>query len=70
MHSSNSSILLPETGKKIGQYIFAYCNLIGKGNFARVYRGLHVPTSTFPAYQDQTVAVKAVSLDALKSKRL
>lgn len=44
--------------------------MIGRGNFARVYRGTHLPTGTCLNNLGQTVAIKAVSLDALKSKRL
>jgi hypothetical protein len=33
-----------ETGKKIKNFIYQYSDLIGKGNFARVYKGLKLNT--------------------------
>lgn len=60
----------PESGKKIKNYVFRYCDLIGKGNFARVYKGTNQLTSNFYAKSDETVAIKMVSLDDLKSKKL
>jgi len=38
--------LPPETGKKIKNYIYNYNDQIGKGNFAKVYRGTNTKTST------------------------
>lgn len=35
-----------ETGKRIKNYIYNYSDLIGRGNFARVYRGVNQKTST------------------------
>lgn len=40
-----------ESGKKIKNYVYHYCDLIGKGNFARVYRGLNTFTRTPPLMQ-------------------
>lgn len=40
-----------ESGKKIKNYVYHYCDLIGKGNFARVYRGLNTLTRTPPLMQ-------------------
>lgn len=40
-----------ESGKKIKNYVYHYCDLIGKGNFARVYRGLNTLTRTCPSTQ-------------------
>lgn len=57
-------------GKKIKHYIYHYCDLIGKGNFARVYRGYNTLTRNSPTILEEIVAIKIVSLDALKSKRL
>lgn len=36
-----------ESGKRIKNYVFEYSDLIGKGNFARVYRGIDTNTRTF-----------------------
>lgn len=33
-----------ESGKKIKNYVYHYADLIGKGNFARVYRGVNTLT--------------------------
>lgn len=44
--------------------------MIGKGNFARVYRATHLITSIPTIIQEEIVAIKAISLDDLKSKRL
>jgi serine/threonine protein kinase len=65
-YSSPSS----ESGKKIKNYIYHYCDLIGKGNFARVYKGHNTITRTRLTISEEIVAIKIVSLDALKSKRL
>jgi hypothetical protein len=35
-----------EAGKKIKNYVYHYSDLIGKGNFARVYRGINTATRT------------------------
>lgn len=35
-----------ETGKKVSNYIYYYEQMVGKGNFAKVYRALHLLTST------------------------
>lgn len=35
-----------ESGKKIKNYVYHFCDLIGKGNFARVYRGVNTITRT------------------------
>lgn len=35
-----------ETGKKIQNYVYNYSDMIGKGNFAKVYRGHNIKTST------------------------
>jgi hypothetical protein len=45
---------LPETGKKIKNYIYNYSELVGKGNFAKVYRGQNILTRTpFPTQRTQ-----------------
>lgn len=44
--------------------------MIGKGNFARVYRGQNTLTRSYLINLEEVVAIKIVSLDALKSKRL
>lgn len=44
--------------------------MIGRGNFARVYKGINLQTSTHFLIQDEIVAIKLVSLDELKSKHL
>jgi serine/threonine protein kinase len=44
--------------------------MIGKGNFAKVYRGLNTKTSKLLLNLDEAVAIKIISLDELKSKRL
>jgi len=62
--------LPPETGKKIQNYIYNYSDMIGKGNFAKVYRGHNTKTSNVFLKIDEAVAIKIVSLDELKSKRL
>ena len=36
----------PQTGKKIKNYIYEYGDLIGKGNFAKVYKGHNLNTRT------------------------
>jgi len=38
--------LQPQTGKKIKNYIYEYGDLIGKGNFAKVYKGYNLHTRT------------------------
>jgi hypothetical protein len=43
---TTSSVPATETGKKIQNYIYNYSDLIGKGNFAKVYRGHNIKTST------------------------
>ena len=43
---SPPSCLPLESGKKIKNYVYHYSDLIGKGNFARVYRGLNTSTRT------------------------
>lgn len=70
MLSPCSQIQQPETGKRVGEYAFSYADMVGRGNFARVYRGVHLLTGTHRANSGQTVAIKAISLDALKSRRL
>lgn len=40
----------PETGKKIKNYIYNYNDLIGKGNFARVFRGCNIKTRILSTY--------------------
>jgi hypothetical protein len=36
-----------ETGKKIKNYLYQYADKIGHGNFAKVYKGINMSTSTF-----------------------
>ena len=33
-----------QTGKKIKNFIYQYSDIIGKGNFAKVYKGLNLNT--------------------------
>lgn len=35
-----------EAGKKVKNYIYQYADLIGNGNFAKVYKGINLNTST------------------------
>lgn len=34
-----------ETGKRIKDYVYNYSDIIGRGNFAKVYRGTNEKTS-------------------------
>lgn len=40
-----------ETGKKVKNFIYQYADLIGKGNFAKVYKGMNLNTRNSPSTQ-------------------
>lgn len=52
-----------QTGKKIKNYLYQYCDMIGCGNFAKVYKGTNINSGIFEFYQEKTVAIKMISLD-------
>lgn len=57
--------------KKIQNYIFKFTDLLGKGNFSKVYKAQHEITSTLlPFIVDETVAIKIIELNSLKSQKL
>ena len=42
-----------QLGKKVQNFIYQYSDQIGKGNFARVYKGLNLNTRTSPTTQNK-----------------
>lgn len=56
--------------KKIQNYIFKFTDLLGQGNFSKVYKAHHEITSINKIYSDETVAVKIIELNSLKSQKL
>lgn len=49
--------------KKIQNYIFKFSDLLGQGNFSKVYKAHNEVTN-------EIVAIKIVELESLKSKKL
>lgn len=56
--------------KKIQNYIFKFSDLLGQGNFSKVYRAHHEITSNDSFTSGEIVAIKIVELESLKSKKL
>ena len=56
--------------KKIQNYIFKFSDMLGKGNFSKVYKAHHEITSISMQYSDETVAIKIIELNSLKSQKL
>lgn len=59
-----------QTGKRIEDYVYNYSDFIGNGNFSKCYRAINTRTRKPVFHTEQTVAVKIVALDSLKSRRL
>jgi hypothetical protein len=74
MNGQNPNFTSPEgpTCKKIQNYIFKFSDLLGQGNFSKVYKAHHEITSTLSSLisLDEVVAIKIVELNSLKSKKL
>ena len=56
--------------KKIQNYIFKFSDLLGQGNFSKVYKAHHEITSNSSIILDEKVAVKIIELNSLKSQKL
>jgi len=56
--------------KKIQNYIFKFSDLLGQGNFSKVYKAHHEITSNSNSKLDNIVAIKIVELNSLKSQKL
>lgn len=59
-----------ENGKRIRNYTYHYSDLIGIGNFSKVYKGVNTNTSIFSFNLEEVVAIKIVSLDEMKLQHL
>ena len=46
--------------KKIQDYVFAFSDKIGKGNFSNVFKALHEPSRNPPITIEKYVAIKVV----------
>ena len=56
--------------KKIQNYIFKFTDMLGQGNFSKVYKAHHELTSILYNYIDDIVAIKIIELNSLKSQKL
>lgn len=56
--------------KKIQNYIFKFSDMLGQGNFSKVYKAHHELTSNKTMIIDETVAIKIIELNSLKSQKL
>lgn len=62
--------VLPVHNKKIQNYIFNMNEVLGKGNFSKVYRAINEVTSTRWLIPDEVVAIKVVELSSIKTPAL
>ena len=56
--------------KKIQDYVFAFYDKVGKGNFSQVFKGIHEPSRILSLTIEKHVAIKVVELSSLNSQRL
>jgi len=56
--------------KKIQNYVFNMNEVLGKGNFSKVYRAVNEVTSNFLLTLDDVVAIKVVELSSIKTPAL
>jgi serine/threonine protein kinase len=56
--------------KRIKNYVYNPSNLLGAGNFSKVYSGRHESTGTPSNNKGEIVAIKVVELESLKTAKL
>jgi serine/threonine protein kinase len=58
--AENRPVVNEPVCKKIQNYIFKFSDLLGQGNFSKVYKAHHEITSKFHFNEDDTVAIKII----------
>lgn len=70
----NNSYVVPAApqphNKKIQNYVFNMNEVLGKGNFSKVYRAVNEITSNDALIADEVVAIKVVELQSIKTPAL